>query len=1099
MRYPSTHWLRHQVVKFDRRPSLGFRQNGPGAASLGAAHVRVQAGVTLPASSLLHPAPCSRPYPPAILPNDLSRPAHLPPHVSHAGLNLRRDCEGPTDDYRWPHHHHTMGAPNSEQRHEAAETRPADRSETIKLPTEEEMQDEVSDHDQVPPSSSTSAFFAPPPHLAARFYRNRSSATARRKSSAASSRRNSLSSAHSRASSAVSRHPSGCQSSYVAQHLRRASIIESRKARLADRAAHAEQVRLRAALAKAAPRASSFASEERALAAQLAKEKYLAKVAAACAEEVARAKRVAEEVKERKLAEEARVRLEMEERHAEAERRRAELRRELVMGRRLRRTDSVEKKLAVVEEVADGGDEVIVGEDPAGGLSEDAAARRIQRAWRLARRRGVITAFEGVGLAQANLMSFEDVTTLIAKPDVIEKATAMLTQIGLQQAGDENAALNSRTFLSAYLMTAHPTSVLMNKAGAQEQDLLAKATDLISNMDTTSLTLAPANNYAPNATELETLSQSYSSYTSAFAAWRLQDSSVLIEGMVASFVELDAIWQTVKDDDRGEVASDYREGIRDNQVMLLSRIRKLAGADRADFLIKKAIRESRRRRPKKRNAAEVRPRGVESSSAPVAAAESTVSAEALSDEEPVVDFGEGRSANDITRKLFTPMPSNRVLTHELAIDKDFKLSDTSAALRDELYRSICGAMKEGFEANEGALWTVAAAENVREKLLRMLKPGNSMHTLISETLDLESIARQAHAGIFSYEGFYNFMSNILPKLCAPFRDQHFAGLSAELQSQPASGQELDAMINKLFKLLRAVDMLSLDYTNFMLMNAAPTLIQQATGYEQRQFAADLEAGRITLGRTRRWWKSAYDTVLEEAERRAPEGIVIPADGPTPEKVYGRALVDLAVDQTPLNPEAVPETLHLDVERFSSLHAQSIRITIIGALLLTAKNLLKRDIRAQWKQQASRLWLLLSSEPYVIPASAEDEVTSAAKAFSVLDSGANMPPTTRSQLQGTITRFFSQAGSGNRFTDPVLKVLFQRLKTHVLKRLSAETSAEKVRAASSASEVLTGFGLGEMTGQVGAIVETLERVRRVDWEGHGGWYREIVRDIRGGNA
>ena len=88
-----------------------------------------------------------------------------------------------------------MGAPNSEQRHEAAETRPADRSETIKLPTEEEMQDEVSDHDQVPPSSSTSAFFAPPPHLAARFYRNRSSATARRKSSAASSRRNSLPSA----------------------------------------------------------------------------------------------------------------------------------------------------------------------------------------------------------------------------------------------------------------------------------------------------------------------------------------------------------------------------------------------------------------------------------------------------------------------------------------------------------------------------------------------------------------------------------------------------------------------------------------------------------------------------------------------------------------------------------------------------------------------------------------------------------------------------------------------------------------------------------------------------------------------------------------
>ena len=93
----------------------------------------------------------------------------------------------------------------------------------------------------------------PPPRIAARFYRP---TTNRRKSSAASSRRNSISSAHSHQSHASSRH-GGPQSSYIAQHLRRASIIEDRKARLADRAAHAEKVRLRAALAKAAPRSTT--------------------------------------------------------------------------------------------------------------------------------------------------------------------------------------------------------------------------------------------------------------------------------------------------------------------------------------------------------------------------------------------------------------------------------------------------------------------------------------------------------------------------------------------------------------------------------------------------------------------------------------------------------------------------------------------------------------------------------------------------------------------------------------------------------------------------------------------------------------------------
>jgi hypothetical protein len=141
--------------------------------------------------------------------------------------------------------------------------------------------------------------FAPPPRIAARFYRQQNN---RRKSSAASSRRNSLSSTHSHTSNRSYRNT--CQSHHIAQHLRRASILETRKARLADRAAHAEQVRLRAALAKAAPRGSN--SEERALAAKVARERHLAQVASACAEEVRRAKKVAEDMKERKAAEERR-------------------------------------------------------------------------------------------------------------------------------------------------------------------------------------------------------------------------------------------------------------------------------------------------------------------------------------------------------------------------------------------------------------------------------------------------------------------------------------------------------------------------------------------------------------------------------------------------------------------------------------------------------------------------------------------------------------------------------------------------------------------------------------------------------------------------
>lgn len=957
----------------------------------------------------------------------------------------------------------------------------------------------MSDNDETAMSEAPQ-IYAPPPHLAARFYRSK--AAARRKSSAASSRRNSMSSVHSRASSLSQRRSSvaGCQSNYIAQHLRRASIIESRKARLADRAAHAEQVRLRAALAKAAPRGSSSNSEERALAAQLAKEKYLAKVAAACAGEVARAKRVAEEVKERKLAEETRARLEMEERHAEVERRRAEYQRNL-QARRARRADSSEKKLSTLEEIADVDEEAIVDEEQKPRLSEEQAAQRLQRAARMFIRQNSVRVYCVLDLqARSERESFEDMTALVADAETISSTTAILTLLGLQDKNDENAALNTRTFLSAYMITSHPVSVLNNKNGAQEQDLTAKASDLIQQFEATVARLARWNSFTPNATQLESLSQAYSAYTSAFAAWRLQDSSVLIEGMVASFVELDAIWQTVKDDTRGEVANDYREGIRDNQVLLLSRIRKLAGPDRADFLIKKAIRESRKRRPKKRPTAEVRPRGVDATEASPSVQQPSLDSTTTDAEVPELSTPSPTGDVQLT-KLFTPMPSNRLLTHELAIDKDYRLEDRHSALRDQLYRSICESMKRGFEAGNATPWTVSAAENVREKLLRMLKPGNSMHTLITETLDLDSINRQCEQGIFSYDGFFRFMATVLPKLCAPFRDAEVKALADQLQD---GNTELDAMIEKLFKLLRMVDALSLDYTNFMIMNAAPTLIREAPGYEQRMFAKDLESGAISLAKTRQWWRSSYAMLVAEADRRDPEGIRDSADRPTNQRVYAHALLILALDPGELREDMVPETLVLDFDRLQKIRTQAVRVVIIGAILLNAKNLLRRDSRSQWKNEATRMWQLLSTNFYDSSTtsnseSESDQLSTAQKAFAILETAHNIPPATKQQLLSTITRFFAQAAAVTnspsrstsvRFSDPVLKVLFQRLKTHIGTRLFANTASERVRAASSASEALAGFGMPEFTTQVGAMVDVLDRVREVDWKAHGGWHEEI---------
>ncbi|KAI7270861.1 hypothetical protein KC335_g5362, partial [Hortaea werneckii] len=313
---------------------------------------------------------------------------------------------------------------------------------------------------------------------------------------------------------------------------------------------------------------------------------------------------------------------------------------------------------------------------------------------------------------------------------------------------------------------------------------------------------------------------------------------------------------------------------------------------------------------------------------------------------------------------------------------------------------------------------------------------------------------------------------------------------------------------------------SLDYTNFMIMNAAPMLIKEAAGYERRAFEQDLRSGKIDLSNTRRWWKSSLDQLNAEADRRDPEGLRL--DRPKSNKVYAHGLVSLALDQTPqtlLEDHQWPETLHLDFERFSVLKQQTVRATVIGAILLTAKNLLKRDVRAQWKQQAGRMWALLSHEPFVSDsqnndtAGADATPSTADKAFAILETANNMPPATKLQVQNTIARFFAQAASASssnnptssnsttspRFTDPVLKVLYHRLRTHVFNRLSATTSAERVRAASSANENLTSIGLGELSQHVAAMVDVLERVRRVDWEAHGFVYEGLVGEVMGGEG
>lgn len=952
--------------------------------------------------------------------------------------------------------------------------------------------DSLTDPDVEMTSEESAPPLTLPPHIAARFYRRSSKV---RRSSAASSRRSSVSSLHSHHSNASS---NGSPSTdHIAQHLRRTSILETRKARLADRALHAEKVRLRAALAKAATR--NLHIEERALAAQQARERLLADITAKCEDQVKRAKKKAEDQREKQAAEHARLRLEMAEKFAEAEKRRVLYQ----QTHRRQRTSSLpaaeEKKMARVVTKS---------------LTRDAAARKIQRVWRTHHAKAVMQEFHSLDLSVSQLrkMTFEKVGALVSNKAVLDTMTKVLRLCGLQDM--EGGAMGERgavrTFLSSYLIVTHPAEVLSGGVtgdGEQEQDLIAKARELLVAFDqVTALLSSGCCSPTVITADLQTLCESHNVFFSAFHAWKSHDSTVLIEIMLAQFVELELIWQTVKDDQAGGAADDYREGIRQNQILLLARLKRLAGSDKAMQMIRDSLKKAKRE--KKRSASkQAIPRSTEVAAASSAEVLTESVTSPISESFNNVDAAvlqeldkQRASPHERFTKILTALPENRVLVHELLLNKEYKIEEASYTdPRRQIMEHMCEQMRRDVESGHGTGWTVAMATVIQDRLLRSLRPGNSLYVLISEVLDPKLVESQCKAGSFSYENFFDFMNNILPRLCAPYRDPVVKAFAED-----TSGDAID----RLARLMGIIDLLSLDHTNFMIQVAAPQLIQEAPGYEQRTFDKGVTDGTITLGKTRRFWRTNRKIIVDEMRKRGPEDVNEPR--PPASRVYAHGLADLVLSNASVSEDLIPETLALDQQRLERLHAKAFQIVATASILLTAKNLLKRDARSQWKQEADRILSLNFNE------------ISAERVHSILESTHPMPPTASAQLAATIRRVLApvatasssaasqpavqvhaESSSGTQtaepaangpsapsFSDPVAKLILSRLRSHVLSRLSASSASERVRATTTASQSLAAAGMPEFVSEVGKLVEELEKVREVDWLCHSSVYERL---------
>ncbi|KAJ2906270.1 T-complex protein 11-like protein 1 [Zalerion maritima] len=1026
----------------------------------------------------------------------------------------------------------------------ATPTSPRDSCQSPDLTIDIDALDENTDDE------NNGRIFTPPPHIAARFYRP---STARRKGSSASSRRNSISSAHSRSSrSGDARGQDGPQSKHVAWHLRRAIFYEDRKARLADRAAHAEKVRLRAALAKAAPRNAALNCEEKALAARLARQKNLDEIVAACAADVRRAKAVAETMKEKREQETERLRLQMQERMAEADRRREELRKNNAARRGRSQSNISRKNVEVMPQVKEQDSEpesdvVMVKKPP----TSNAAAVRVQDWWRASCRRRALREFSELGLSidSVSETSFDEVVDLLAKEEVVTATAKCLWICGLDE-GDRGSVKEIaavRTFLSAFLILGHSSEVLSSQQdqSEQEQDLVTKARDLLVGFENTLSRLTAFNNYTPPPALMGIIPEAYATFHNAFIAWKARDSSAMIEVMILQFIELDAIWHTVKNSPDDSVTASYRESIKENQLMLMVRIKKLAGREKGKQMIKDALEQARRERNAKKPRGDTRPRMTEqaeedASDAMISSekAEASASNDSSHLQTPPATPSQGASpsapehahshSHSHTQYHVHPhgfqgiIPDNRILMHELAINKEYRID--AQDYREQASRFLVPLFREmraniDNENREAQFrFLILMSQHIKTKLQRLVKPGHSMHNLIGEILDVEVAQRQFITGSFSYERFFAAMSSLLPKLCAPIRD-------AEVKDLVDSKLSQGHVVDRLEALIGFIDVMLSDYANYLLRLSAPKLLEQASAYETKLFTNAMQNNTHELSVATSFWRSARAKVYAEVNRRGPEGVSHPRLRPSPERIYSQMLVDVFTALSPTTDEGMPEMLRLDHKRAIRLGRQTAHIITAGTLLLQCKSSLKRDTRRPWKTEAQRILTVLeANDPLDVfgfgvegeecslhasnPAQENTDII-VDGVLASLESGRLIPQQTKAQLRSAAQkvikemlslRQWAHSAGGEPRNSPLeptqgpLRILLARLRTHVLSRLAVTSASEKVKATKDAGEKLATIGLPEFVERIREMVDELSRVGLVDREAHGAWWESVAQTV-----
>ncbi|GET00023.1 T-complex protein 11-domain-containing protein [Rhizophagus clarus] len=878
---------------------------------------------------------------------------------------------------------------------------------------------------------------------------------------------------------------------YDAQ-IKREAILEQRRLKLARQYLHVKDVLIKQhqrALRDSSAKRSHIQQTLRL--AEKNRNTILQRLVEQCAQEVARCKEVARQQQLKN--------------QEEIDRRRANLE------RRQRATAARRAKLLTVPKSR------IFSNETAIPPTREEAAVIIQNHWRYRQLSKVIKTYRSFGISVhvTENLSFQDTVRLLQKPAVIQ-ATGKLLQkarkVSPLTCGANRYKNLSRVFLSAYMIVSHTNEILAD-IGHFERKLLTSAKVMLRELEHW---LNEFSNDEPNkihVNHLLSFLSAWDTYYNDFDNWKSKDSEKLASNLIAHYVELEKLWNTVKTQANAE--TEWRMNIVQQQEEIKSKIRNLGG-DETISRLERCLRRLKEKLPNeggdetdttdsvtgvnneqeaeliKEQESNTPPRQkfvpsplvtkvsnlTQNSSELMSKSSSTTSYFAVSPSTSPLSSPLEPSTNTDLHRIMQSLGhdcdglTNEQLAHEIIIDPEFELQPPKRTELEERVRSMAtkaffDSARADFEKGKYDVWIPNLLSDIKQRLVDLVPPTSPLQSSINEILDIDLIKQQTKVGVYNIRNCIVYITNTMLQICAPVRDEQI--------------QELKNVTDlaEIFKrILEILDQMRLDLANYRVKAFRSYLKEHAVDYERRKFELALKSNRLTLDRTRTWLTPTIDSFLRTVAERNPENVYLPQHkhnhGIKFDQVYNEALVSFIFQQSIIDKNSCPETFLLDVERLWNFQNEGQAITIVAALLMLTKNVATNQANFSSdddnlpKLKDTLFVLLLDGDTTI------DNLT--AEILNYLPS--SLSSETQSLVKSMVSKTLSQS-------DKVFSLLSRRIQGVVKQHLQTGQFPKK--------ETLAQYGVLTVAKELEQLSKKICVLGRYNREVYASWYDTVIKE------